>query len=84
MDYQKATMPQFNIPTTEELEIKKESTSNEIAKLLISEFSPENRFEILQQVKSQLTESLNITIEEMSYRLKSETDYFENLKKIQY
>lgn len=84
MDYKKATEQSFNSVTNEEFEIRKKDISNEISNMLIIDFSHENILEIMNNIKDSLNRNLEVVIDEENYKLKSQSEYLDNLRKIIY
>ena len=74
----------FERPTTEEHEKKKKEFALSVSKELISQFTPEDRFDIFNEVRRELETSLRQTVEEMAYELDGKSKYFEGLKNLIY
>lgn len=74
----------FDRPTTEEHEKRKAEIADNTANELIANLSPEDRLDVFNNIRSRLENALKLQVEDMAYRLESETKYFENLKNIIY
>ena len=71
-------------PTTEEHEAKKMEFANHFSKYLINAFTPEDRFDVFNQVRSQLEIALKEQSEEMAYKIESDSKYLELLRNLIY
>lgn len=76
--------PIFDRPTTEEHENKKKEFAYQVAGEMIKEFTPEDRFDIFNDIRHELETSLRQTVEEMAYELNERSKYFEGLKNLIY
>ncbi len=74
----------FDRPTTEEHEKIKHEIADSIANELIANLSPEDRFDVFNNVRSRLENALKSQVEEMAYKLESEGKYFEALRNLIY
>jgi hypothetical protein len=74
----------FDRPTTEEHEKRKHEIANDISDSLIANLSPEDRFDVFNNIRSRLESALKSQVEEMAYRLQSDSKYFEGLKNLIY
>ena len=74
----------FERPTTEEHEKKKMDIALQFSKEMINTFSPEDRFDIFNDIRKEFEKALRQQCEEMAYRLESETKYFDGLKSLIY
>lgn len=74
----------FDRPTTEEHEKRKHEIANDISDSLISNLSPEDRFDVFNNVRSRLESALKSQVEEMAYKLESDSKYFEGLRNLIY
>jgi hypothetical protein len=70
--------------TTEEYESKKREFVEHFAKELIHAFSPEDRFDVLNEVRSRLEITLKQQAEELSCKIYDDLKYFELLKNLIY
>ena len=70
--------------TTEEHEAKKMEFANHFSKDLINAFTPEDRFDVFNQVRSQLEIALKEQAEEMAYKIESDSKYLELLRNLIY
>lgn len=74
----------FDRPTTEEHEKKKKDFAMSVSKELINSFTPEDRFDIFNDIRRELEKALRVQVEDMAYRLKTDNEYFEGLKNLIY
>ena len=74
----------FDRPTTEEHEKRKHEIADNIATELIANLSPEDRFDVFNQVRTQLEIALKEQAEEMAYKIESDSKYFELLRNLIY
>jgi hypothetical protein len=87
MAYESINRPKRQIidrPTTEEHESKKREFAEHFAKELIHAFSPEDRFDVFNEVRSQLEIELKQQAEELSYKIEGDSKYLELLKNLIY
>ena len=71
-------------PTTEESETKKMEFANHFSKELINAFTPEDRFDVFNQVRAQLEIALKEQAEEMAYKIEGDSKYLELLRNLIY
>lgn len=74
----------FDRPTTEEHEKKKKEFAYQVSQEMIKAFTPEDRFDIFNEVRRELEKALRQTVEEMAYELDGKSKYFEGLKGLIY
>ena len=74
----------FDRPTTEEYEKKKKEFAYQVSQEMITAFTPEDRFDIFNEVRRELEKALRQTVEEMAYELDDKSKYFEGLKGLIY
>lgn len=87
MAFEKANRPERQIidrPTTEEHEDKKKDFANHFSKELINAFTPEDRFDVFNQVRSQLETALKEQAEEIACKIENDSKYFELLRNLIY
>lgn len=87
MAFEKVDRPKRPIidrPTSEEHEAKKIEFANHFSSELINTFTPEDRFDVFNQVRSQLEIALIEQAEEMAYKIESDSKYLELLKNLIY
>ena len=87
MAFEQVNRPKRQIidrPTTEEHEKKKIELANHFSKELINAFTPEDRFDIFNQVRRQLEIALKEQAEETAYKIESDSKYLELLRDLIY
>ena len=87
MAFEQVNRPKRQIidrPTTEEHEAKKLEFANHFSKELINAFTPEDRFDVFNQVRSQLEIALKEQAEEMACKIERDSNYFELLRNLIY
>ena len=87
MAFEQVNRPKRQImdrPTTEEHEAKKKDFASQVSKELINSFSPEDRFDIFNEIRSNLERELKTEAENLAYKLDSESKYLDLLKNLIY
>jgi hypothetical protein len=87
MAFEQVNRPKRQImdrPTTEEHEAKKKDFASQVSKELINAFTPEDRFDIFNEIRSNLEKALKEQAEQMAYKIESDVKYFELIKNLIY
>jgi hypothetical protein len=71
-------------PTTEEHESKKREFAEHLAKELINTFTPEDIFDVFNDVRGQLEIALKEQVEDLACKIESDSKYFELLRNLIY
>ena len=83
-------MKEFNInivqpkKETDQVSDRYGEFSESVSKELIRSFNPLERLEIINMIKANLRESLPMSIDEIEWKLKQDSDYLNQLNKIDY
>lgn len=83
-DRSKFMKPIFEATLNEEREEKKAQFATQVSLELITNFSPEDRFDVFNSIRIELERALRLTVDTMSEELTDRSVYFENLRNLIY